>query len=134
MRRGTDGRLWARVFLLLWILGAGAVALAFQQWVLAVVAGVIVVMALPANVADLRAAFREASAPPPQTRLRWRFSRAQQFAGGMAFVGGPLLAWRVIEDGWLAVVVICPLLAAWGVWMAVLIQREGWSGQKLNRG
>jgi hypothetical protein len=115
------------------MLVAGAAALAFGQWVVAAVAGVVVVVALPRDVADLRAALKGERAREPRRHLPLRLSRAQQHAAGMALIGGPVFAWRVFQDGWLAAAIIGPLVGIWLIWMVVLIRRDGWAAKKRTK-
>ena len=133
MQRRRRAHLATRVLLLLWILGTGVAALVFHVWPVGIAACILAAAALAGDVAYLRVHVK--GEPPARRRphLPLELSRAQQFTAGMILIGVPLIVWRVIEDGWVAVAIIGPLLAIWVIWMLMLVRREGWSRQKASK-
>jgi hypothetical protein len=121
------------VLLLLWILGTGVAALVFHVWAAAIAAGILLPAALVGDVAYLRLLVKGESLGQRRPHLPLGLSRAQQFAAAMVLIGVPVIVWRVVEDGWVAVAIYGPLLAVWVLWMVTLVRREGWRGQRASR-
>ncbi len=123
-----------RLVLFVAALSAAAGALACRVWGAAIAAGVLALALLPQVTVGLAAALRRETAPQPRLYLPVGLSGTQRLAAGMVLVGVPVAVWRFAEDGWVALAVIGPLAAAGVIWLGMAIRREGWSGEKLDRG
>jgi hypothetical protein len=119
--------------LLGWFLLLAALAAIFRVWAGFVVAVILALALFPQVIVAVRAAVKGQPQPKPRLYLPVSLSAAQQSVAAMVLIGVPVIVWRVVEDGWVAVAIYGPLLAVWVLWMVTLVRREGWRGQRASR-
>jgi hypothetical protein len=119
--------------LLAWFVLLAALAAVFRVWAGFLVAVFLALALFPQVFVGARAAVKGQPQPKARLYLPVSLSSAQQNVAAMILIGVPVIVWRVVEDGWVAVAIYAPLLAVWVLWMVTLLRREGWRGQKASR-
>ena len=122
-----------RPLLVGWLLLLAAFAAIFHVWAVLIVAVILALAIFPQVIVAVRAAVKGQPQPKPRLCPPVSLSAAQQSIAAMVLIGVPVIVWRVVEDGWVAVAVYGPLLAVWVLWIVTLVRREGWRGERASR-